>query len=97
MDDPIVQFYDPHPGLMGCPEPLPEGVRIAAEGLNGKTKRMSEALEILEAGLIEDGVFEVHDDEDFRFIGLKIPPDSQGFSVPQHCWRVIRFAPKLAD
>ena len=27
----IVQFFDPHPGLLGCPEPLPEAVKAMAD------------------------------------------------------------------
>lgn len=87
-NDQLVTFFDPHPGLMGCPVRLQESVRLAASGLDGVTCKLSEGLKRLEGSLTlgQDAAFEVHEE----MITLSSPGEYDGKRV-QNCWRVIRF------
>lgn len=86
--DAEVTFYDPHPGLAGCDEFIPESVRLLANQLVGRGQ-MRAALKAL-AEVCPDGIFQVHGD----FISLKMEPMEplpNGFQPYRLNWRVIRF------
>ncbi len=56
-----IKLYDPHPGRMGCPIPLPQPMKKIADSLDGKIMTLTEAIDIINSvakkynGVIEDG------------------------------------------
>lgn len=85
--DKIVSFHDPHPGLAGCPVPLPEHLRLTANWLNGCTMSIGEAVQIITDTIDDAGIqratLKVYDD----WIGLQIETPESFI----HSWRLIRF------
>lgn len=76
------EFYDPHPGLAGCPEPIPEAVLAAATKISGTTLPLDKAIASLRAAE-PNGRFDAGDD----IITLKL----SGKDGMINCWRVIRY------
>lgn len=77
-------FFDPHPGLLGCGTPLPETVRIVAAGLDGESMPLETAVSIIKLACPQGEVRVV---EEHAMILLEV--EAGGGYV--HCWRVIRF------
>ena len=84
--DRIVTFYDPHPGLAGCPVPIPDVVKRVADELNGQSLPLAEAIERIQR--VAGGGVDVALNE--RHIGLSLPGILDGHACT-HSWRVIRF------
>lgn len=40
----LCEFFDPHPGLLGCTVPIPEAVKKVAAELDGHTLELEEAV-----------------------------------------------------
>lgn len=82
----VVTFFDPHPGLLGCPVPIPDVVKRVADELNGQSLPLTEAVERIQraAGGEVDVAFEHH------HISLELPGIMDGRACT-HSWRVIRF------
>lgn len=40
----LCEFYEPHPGLLGCTVPIPEEVKKVAAELDGNTLELEEAV-----------------------------------------------------
>lgn len=84
----IVEFYDPHPGLAGCTEPIPEPVRLVANKLVGKRMTVLEAMNAIRRVASEG--YDVDDHGDF--IGLRGGPEVDAkLNLRQLNWRVIRY------
>lgn len=87
----MVTVYDAHPGLAGCPTPIPESLRIAAQAMCGQRLEMQEVIDRLSES-VTDGSFDVA--EDFISYGsgrqLYIPCASPGLIRWQNQWRVVR-------
>ena len=43
-----VVFYDAHPGLAGCPIPIPKSIKKIADKLEGMPYSLSKAVKLLE-------------------------------------------------
>lgn len=84
--DRVVTFFDPHPGLLGCPVPIPDAVKRVADELDGQSLPIAEAVERIQraAGGEVDVAFEQ------RHISLELPGILRGRPCV-HSWRVIRF------
>lgn len=82
----VVRLYDPHPGLLGCPVPIPDVVKRVADELNGQSLPLAEAVERIQhaAGGEVEVAFE------HRHISLELPGILRGHPCT-HSWRVIRF------
>lgn len=78
-----VRLYDPHPGLAGALIPIPEPVRLVANGLNGKTMTLKEAVEKIKS--VTDG--RVYPSEEHSFIALRLHKGGV-----EHMFRVLRFS-----
>jgi hypothetical protein len=77
------EFFDPHPGLAGCSQPIPEPVKKLAAKLDGQTIELNEAVEKVKAvcgGEVK--TVEAQMPGDHGFIHLLIGSNS---------WRVIRY------
>lgn len=85
MSEPLYQFYDPHPGLAGCPEPLPQAAKLVADWIDGKRLTAKEAVRVL-SETIRDSQFTVEFKRDCLM--LSWTPVDGGY--PQHCWRVSK-------
>ena len=91
MTDQMVTFYDPHPALAGCPEPLPTEVKKVADDLDGCTLTLDEAFNRIRSAALSYTCIKVHSEDDGSgFIYLlaagEYPDSTNG-------WRVIRFIP----
>lgn len=82
----VVTFFDPHPGLLGCPVPIPDAVKQVADALNGQSLLLAEAVERIQraAGGEVEVAFE------HRHISFELPGILRGCPCT-HSWRVIRF------
>jgi hypothetical protein len=82
--------YDIHPGLAGCPEPIPERLRLAAEAMRGQRLPIDEILERLQA-VVQEGAFELHEDFISYGAGEQVYiPCSPGLFMWRNNWRVLR-------
>ena len=78
------KFYEPHPGLLGCPIPIPEEVRIAANELaNLPSGTLAQAVEMIEKSY-PNGIVTANEK-----LGIIILYIEEARST--HSWRVIRF------
>lgn len=89
-----IRLYDPHPGLSGCPLPLPAEVKTAAEELDGTTIELDDAIDRIQIA-VKDNKYRVvkiepQYVEGSGFISLEVErkEDAEG---TKHFWRVIRF------
>ena len=90
---PEFEFYDPHPGLAGCPVRLPEHVRIVAEWLDGQRMTIKSAIDQLVAATSEtDLTVQFRDCE--GWISMKV---GTWDDPPMNCWRVIRYKPATPE
>jgi len=86
------QFYDPHPGLLGCIEPLPEAVRLKAADMDGNFFTVDEAIAMIKEVAPEDYEVKAHDSfislsgGEFIDVPTKPPMQTRSFN-----WRVLRF------
>jgi len=89
-------FYNPHPGLLGCPLPLPEAIVQAAAHIDGKTETIDVVLDVLCAAVDRSdsewrrAELKVHYGEGLDFIILEVERKCDRDSV-SHGWRVICF------
>ncbi len=86
MDKPV-EFYDPHPGLMGCPKPFPKHLRVIAEQLDGHEMTVNEAILCFENSALEGQPISVTAVQDCILIRIGSFKDRS----PVHSWRAIRF------
>ncbi len=88
--DKTVEFYDPHPGLMGCPKPFPEHLRVTAEWLDGQKMTVDEAIQCFEDSAPEDEQpISVTAAQDCILIQMGSFKDKR---YPVHCWRAMLHA-----
>lgn len=89
-------FSDPHPGgIMGCLKPLPDGVKLMVDDMDGKRMSLAAALiriaRALDAAGITGMQLKSHSNEDKTegWIGL-----TQGSvkNPPCHSWRLIKYS-----
>jgi hypothetical protein len=81
-----VKFYDPHPGFAGAAARLPESMRKATEGLDGKKLSLEEALNRLQPFASKlKGVLDVKEED--KYISFLWP---QGDI--KHYYRLIRYS-----
>lgn len=80
--DDVKTFFDPHPGFAGATIPIPEAVKKVANGLNGKSMTLREA--VTKILLVTEGTVAVNDD--YGFITLELEDNGA-----THGFRVIRF------
>jgi hypothetical protein len=87
----LVTVYDAHPGLAGCPEPIPEFLRLAAKTMCGQRLPISEIIDRLQKS-VQSGAFEIHGDFISYGAGKQIylPIAPPGLFVWQNNWRVVR-------
>lgn len=81
----MVEFYDPHPGLAGCPVRLPEAVRLVADSLSGKIGSVQEAKELIIDAVDTDLPFEVKVEDTCILLMIG------NFDIGKHCWNVIKY------
>lgn len=83
-----VRLYDPHPGLMGCPNPLPEPMRILINQLDGTVHELGAVLVILqdEAIRIADSAV-IRNSDEHKMISLRIG----NFKTGMDCWRLLHY------
>lgn len=101
-----VYLFDPHPGLLGCTEPLPESIRLAAESLDGKMAPLSEAVETIRDVAPDGCLIRVYFPEKNDIPEHDFPQQSYGYiavssgdvvaniggaEFREHNWRVISF------
>lgn len=83
--------YDVHPGMAGCPTPIPEPLRLAATAIVGQRLPLTEVIERLRES-VADGAFNIA--EDFITYGsgrqIYIPCASPGLLAWENSWRVVR-------
>lgn len=86
--DPEVCFFDPHPpGVTGCATPLPEGVRLVVQAMDGTRGTVEAGLGLIRAVVAGRG-------ELFVWRGsigytIRYPPGPRHGQVD--CWRLISF------
>lgn len=85
----LLHFYDPHPGLAGCPRPLPEPVRIVANELAETETTLDDAMARISNAAKTLGRYRVENHDDF----LALTRWSTEDEYPQDNWRVIRYHP----
>jgi hypothetical protein len=88
-----VRCFDSHPGLMGCPTPIPETVRFEAEALSGEVLDLETAVErIREAAGGEYRVKAVNigGSRSIQLTRGTMEDVEKGGSMD--CWRVLRLA-----
>ena len=84
-----VIFYDPHLGVLGCPVPFPEHLRMTAEWLDGKEMTTDEAVQCF-----KDAVPEHILPISVEIVNDCIMVTMGSFKTknrPVHTWRAIRF------
>jgi len=87
----VVEFYDPHPGLMGCPTPLPEKVCLVAATLSGMRGTVEQAIHKIWNACPDEweGKQKVEDTDvegsTFIFLSFRYPDGRE------NGWRVIRY------
>lgn len=86
-----VTVYDVHPGNAGCPEPIPEPLRLAAEAMSGQRLPVQEVVGRLRAS-VPDGAFDIRKDYISYGSGQQIymPYAEEGFLMWENNWRVLR-------
>src|SRR3989344_4010288 len=69
-----VKFYDPHPGLLGCPIPLPYEIKRAAHSLDNKVMTLEEAFNRLEpiAKIYDEGKVKITSRYNFIYFQFKL-------------------------
>ena len=91
--DKVVEFFDPHPGLMGCLEPLPDSVKVLVDWLAGQSMNLTDAIRQLTTAFA-GGKFKVHDgltgSHGERTGWIELTTGDWG-KFPINAWRVIRF------
>jgi len=88
----IKEFYDPHPGLLGCPEPIPEAVRIKAADMDGNTFTIDEAVGMIQEVAPEGYEVKAHDSFITLAGGETVDvPTKPPILARTFNWRVLRF------
>ncbi len=85
-----VEFYDPHPGLLGCPYPIPESVRLVANELNGTVITLDKAMRKVKNALPVslESIFLVTAKRDIIML------HEQKMNKEENMWRVLRYRDK---
>ena len=86
----VKQFYEPHPGLMGCTTPIPESVRLIAEQLDGEYHLVEEVIQMLQDVAPDDCL--VKDCPSHNMITMSGGKDiriRENFSLKENGWRVL--------
>lgn len=78
-----VHFLNPHPGLAGCPTPIPEEVREVANYLDGKTLSLGDAYKLIKSAC-PLGLVRVH--QSHNYIGLQVNIDDSTKELTEHEW-----------
>ena len=84
-----MKLFDPHPGLMGCPVPLPEKVRTLAATLDGQSMTVKEAVEKIKAVISER--FSVKATKGCILLYQGSVEDLLKHGARCNCWRVLRY------
>ena len=91
-----MRYFDPHPGLMGCPEPIPEAVRLVANELvTAEGVSLPEAIAKIQAACPEGRVRAVDEGHGIRG-GMIVLEVGEAFRMGDHIfakynWRVISY------
>lgn len=86
-------FYDPHPGLAGCSERLPDPVKTVADWLDGKVLEVSEAVELISQAVQGESEYQVAAKGDYIALGVERLPGDMGerYNLFRKNWRVVRY------
>jgi len=81
------EFYDPHPGLLGCSKRLPEPVRSLAADLDGQRLAIEDVVQRLQN--VAPSGYSVKDCPQHNMITME--SDQVSMQAQTHTWRVLRY------
>jgi hypothetical protein len=84
-----VKFYDPHPGVLGCPTPMPAPLVALAKELDGKRISIKAALAKITPVLPENCRVEAKKECVVVYQGSFSKMKRDGSVV--NCWRMLRY------